>query len=275
MASRLEKHRSAIKTVEKVAQERKHTLVIHYSCESFYDRPEGRSARITSIAVRNLESAVTHSFSIHKAAEVDKKTTTVADTDYDRLEKKMLKDFYDFVESHQNYIWLHWNMRDINYGFPALEHRYEVLGGKPKQIPEERLFDLARILVSWYGTGYAGHPRLTSLMKKNRITDRDFLSGAEEAGAFDKGEYVKLHQSTLRKVDVMANIFGRLEDGTLKTNSSWRDIYGGFLPMSLNFVLNHWLVAGIGLVSSVVGLVGGIWSFVNWLGTSNGGNGGA
>lgn len=40
--------------------------IIHYSCESFYDRPEGRSPRITSIALRKLSSAQTTSFSIHQ-----------------------------------------------------------------------------------------------------------------------------------------------------------------------------------------------------------------
>lgn len=33
--------------------------VIHYSCESFYDRTDGTSPRITSIAIRNLESGQT------------------------------------------------------------------------------------------------------------------------------------------------------------------------------------------------------------------------
>lgn len=30
--------------------------VIHYSCESFYDRTDGRSPGITSIAVRKLDA---------------------------------------------------------------------------------------------------------------------------------------------------------------------------------------------------------------------------
>jgi hypothetical protein len=27
--------------------------------------------------------------------------------------------------------YLHWNMRDINYGFAAIEHRHRVLDGSP------------------------------------------------------------------------------------------------------------------------------------------------
>jgi len=43
---------------------RRAAWVIHYSCESFYDRPNGASPRITSIAVRKLDSGQTLSFSI-------------------------------------------------------------------------------------------------------------------------------------------------------------------------------------------------------------------
>ena len=45
--------------------------VIHYSCESFYERTDGRSPRITSIAIRKLDAGQTVSFSIHQVAEVD------------------------------------------------------------------------------------------------------------------------------------------------------------------------------------------------------------
>ena len=32
----------------------------------------------------------------------------------------MLARFFEFVRRHSHYYWLHWNMRDINYGFAAL-----------------------------------------------------------------------------------------------------------------------------------------------------------
>ena len=54
--------------------------------------------------------------------------------------------------------YMHWNMRDINYGFPAIEHRYRVLGGNPVIIDDDKKLDLARLLIDIYGVGYAGHP---------------------------------------------------------------------------------------------------------------------
>ena len=63
-------------------------------------------------------------------------------------------------------------------------------------------------------------------MQKNKITDIGFLNGQQEAEAFDNGEYVKLHQSTLRKADILANIFERTIDKSIKTNARRKDIYG-------------------------------------------------
>ena len=77
-------------------------VVIHYSCESFYDRPNGTSPRITSIAVRNLASGQTTSFSIHQVAERRKMLNNIEEH-YDNLEKEMLDDFNNYIHSHSNF----------------------------------------------------------------------------------------------------------------------------------------------------------------------------
>ena len=51
-------------------------------------------------------------------------------------------------------------------------------------------------------------PRLENLLEKNFIKPRDFLSGPQEAAAPENRNCVGLHQSTLRKVDVIANVTG-------------------------------------------------------------------
>jgi len=146
-------------------------IVIDYSCESFYNRPNGSSPRITSIAVRNLESGQTTSFSIHQVAEREGYSANALEQHYNQLEKLMLNEFYDYVCRHGSHIWLHWNMRDINYGFPAIAHRYKVFQGDPEQVSESKLVDLSRLLISIYGVGYIPHPRLKNLVEKNRITE--------------------------------------------------------------------------------------------------------
>ena len=113
---------------------------------------------------------------------------------YDELENQILKAFFEYAKGRLNYTWLHWNMRDSNYGFAALEHRFKVHGGQPTEIPEVCRHDLSRSLKELYGVNYISHPRLESLVKKNDITDRDFLNGEEEANAFVNGQYVDLHR---------------------------------------------------------------------------------
>jgi hypothetical protein len=209
-------------------------IVIHYSCESFFNRPEGTSPRITSIAVSSLSSRIAASFSIHQIAERRHFSREKLEEHYDELEKQMLDEFYDHVRQHQNHKWLHWRMRNSTYGFPALEHRYRVLGGKPPHLPETDLFELPRILKRIYGPDYISHNRLENLMAKNNISSLTFLTGAEEASAFDAKDYVKLHQSTLRKVDVIAIVATKAHEGTLKTGAKWRDQYGFSLRLSSN-----------------------------------------
>jgi len=257
---RFKRRQEALRKLRSFEESGQSVLLIHYSCESFYDRPSGSTPRITSIAIRNLASAQTDSFSIHKTAELRSIAPALISAQYDALEKEMLSEFFEYLHTHLGFTWVHWNMRDINFGFQAIEHRFKVLGGIPKvSLPEERKFDLARALVSIYGRQYCGHPRLESIVKINKITDRDFLNGPEEAAAFDDGEYVKLHQSTLRKVDIFANIFERTLQGSLKTQSTWLEAHA-FTPKIISEILSeHWpwailifAIAVFGVVSSII-----------------------
>lgn len=232
------------------------TVVVHYSCESFYDRTDPRSPRITSIAVRNLASGQTTSFSIHLVAEQNGRLATI-DQHFDSLEKEMLERFYEHAKVNQHKIWLHWNMRDANYGFPAIENRLRALGGTPFRIPEDRLVDLSRVLIGLYGVSYTGHPRLQTLMEKNKIRALDFLKGADEAAAFEQGMYLELHQSTLRKVDVLANIAERTHSGQLITAASWWETKGRSFRVVLEWIKDHWLW---GLLTAIA--VAGVRAFL-------------
>lgn len=257
--SNFRKRKRAKELLDECLRHPENVIVVHYSCESFYDRANGASPRITSIAVRNLESGFTTSFSIHQAAEVRGFSRAELEEKYDELERQMLDEFYEYVRQHQKHRWIHWNMRDSNYGFPAIEHRYKVLGGEPIHLHETKLFDLSRGLFAIYGRGYISHPRLEKLMDKNDISRLQFLTGAEEAMAFKAEEYVKLHQSTLRKVDVLASVAIMAQDGSLKTDSKWRERYGLSPAVIVEWMKENKLIsffAGlIALISAILGIV--------------------
>lgn len=255
---KFERNRKTKQLLNTLSKNEDNLVVIHYSCESFYDRDDGRTPRVTSICVRNFASGQTSSFSIHKIAELKKISNEEIQDKYDILEKEMLKEFFEHMKMYKNHIWIHWNMRDINYGFQALEHRFRILKGTPVSLEESKKFDLSRALVALYGNAYISHPRLQKLMEKNHITAQDFLSGAEEAKAFEEKDFVKLHQSTLRKADVLANILGRTLDNTLKTNANWKERHGLSGRLILDLALKYWIrtiVAILGVISAVMTII--------------------
>ncbi|MCW6078097.1 hypothetical protein [Clostridium sporogenes] len=231
-----------------IENNKKRVFIIHYSCESFIKHSH-TTPRISSIAIRNYESNQTYSFSINKVAEVEKKSMEQLEKEYDELEKKMLSEYFTFLNEHMDGYYVHWNMRDINYGFEALKHRFKVLGGSPVTIDEERLLDLNKLLIDYYGVNYIGHPRLQKVMEINRISSMNFLTGKEEAECFDRCEYIKLHLSTLKKVDILYDILNRQLEGTLKTNT------GKFKQ-----VINEVFDSPIYKILSVVGV---IWTVIS------------
>lgn len=246
------RHNEARKIFKEIDTNPQNYLIIHYSCESFYDIKDGHTPRVTSIAVYDYATAQTESFSIHKMAEKNHIKIDDIEHHYDELERAMLDEFFEFAKEHKTYFWIHWNMRDINYGFKAIEHRYSVLGGNPYKIPDSNKIDLARQLINCYGVGYAGHPRMEKLLEQNNIKAKDYLNGQQEADAFDNHEYVKLHMSTLRKVDVFANILNRAINSTLKVNSKWPEIYGVSVQGILNFCKDTWWIQLIWTFISII-----------------------
>jgi hypothetical protein len=165
-------------------------------------------------------------------------------SDYDRLEKNMLKAFYKFMRNHiANYKWIHWNMRDANFGFQAIEHRARCLNVSDiAQISDVNKIDLAVLLKDYYGTNYAQHPRMMNLLKKNALMSDRILSGEEEANAFNNHHYSKLHQSTLAKVEAFSQIFNMICDGTLKTDATKKDMYGGRIQYWCDAVISKWWI---------------------------------
>lgn len=272
-ANQFERHGKARSKLKEIFAHPERVSVIHYSCESFYDLPDGRSPRITSIAVRKLDNAQTESFSIHQVAEIKGVSLKSADIEpsYNEYEKLMLDDFFDYLRNNTERTFLHWNMRDKNYGFRAIEHRYKVLGGNPYIVPDDRKVDLARLMIDLYGVVYTANPRIESLMVTNKIKALDFMNGAQEAEAFNLGKYVDLHRSTLRKVDIFCNLAQRAFDKNLKTNSGWKEKHGLSWRTFLYLAKKHWLFTTVVTLGTVGGAAAAIYrgydSIVKMLGS--------
>lgn len=110
---RLKRRKDVVSRLDALLEQATTTLVIHYSCESFYDKTDGKTPRVTSLAVRNLASGQTDSFSIHQIAEEQHVAFEQIAEHYDALERHMLDRFFDFLRTRQHCNWIHWNMRGI------------------------------------------------------------------------------------------------------------------------------------------------------------------
>ena len=260
---KLRLRRQARDQVFELMDKRENVLIIHYSCESFAGRDAGTSPRITAIGIRYAANAQTHTFSIHSSAEIKGVPVTEISSKYDELERAMLDSYFTFVTEHKGFRWVHWNMRDMQYGFAAIEHRYRVLGGTPTIIPDNQKIDLARCLVAIYGIRYMNHPRMKNLLEANDISMQDFMSGEDEAKAFSEGKYLELHRSTLRKVDNMDNVLERIADGILITRSTKCDIYGQGVLAFLEWFQERPIFPIIGILGGIASIISLIYAIIN------------
>ncbi|MGS4346274.1 hypothetical protein ACKUSY_11905 [Myroides odoratus] len=258
-SKRLQERKEGLTVFDSLVKEKKTSVIIHYSCESFFVT-HGRTPRITSICLRFLSTEQTKSYSIHLQAQFEGLDfNNLTNTQFDCLEKKMLDEFFRKVEYIKDYNWVHWNMRDSNYGFEAINNRYKILGGVPIEIHEDKRSDLPRILSLIYSENYAEHGekgKLLTLAENNDITSTNALPGAEEADAFKSKEFLKLHASTLRKVDVMSAIITKVNNNKLITKSKLIDIYG-ITPIGIQEIIqNNWILkALVSLILFILGVI--------------------
>jgi hypothetical protein len=217
---RVEVRKNALQRLRDILKNPETVLIVHYSCESFFDRVDGASPRINSISVRFLGSGQHKSFSIYMFAERNHIPLNKISDNYSHLEKALLDEFYEFVEKYRDFKWVHWSMTFVNYGFPALAHRYKVLGGSPVNIPDTNLIDLAAHLKKIYGRNYIPRPPLNNLILKNDLQSQQLMTGKEEAYALEAGKYIIVSQSTETKTYILSVILYKAADQRLKTDAS-------------------------------------------------------
>ncbi|MBC7646547.1 MAG: hypothetical protein H7095_05480, partial [Pseudopedobacter sp.] len=192
--------------------------VIHYSCETFYGKPDSFSPTIVAVAVRKYLGGQTTTFSLaEKREELIYKGNQ--NPDIKQVELEMLNDLFRFFRQNMNSLFVHWNMRSSQYGFKAIEHRYRILGGQPISLPENNLYDLADIFRAIYEKGYIEDPKLESLAKKNELGMRHFMAGGAEADAFDQGMFSDIKLSTIKKVEIISYLLEYKLQAKLKTNA--------------------------------------------------------
>jgi hypothetical protein len=233
--------------------------IIHYSSQSLFDGDDGAlSPRITSVVVRHYSTGQTVSFATHTVAEYLGIPRDDIERRYDDVERELLTHFYDFARDRREKFWVHWNMRNVTFGFEHLEHRYRVLTGRePPSIPVEVRLNLNDILKIRFGDDYVGDPRMPSLMALNGGKIQGFLSGKEESDAFKDKDFIRMNTSTIAKVGFFSHVISLALRGKLKTAGK------GFA----NFVdrlLDSRKARMVAIISAMIGLPTGIIQLVLW-----------
>lgn len=245
--------------IKEIRENPENFYIIHYSCQSLYDDNEALSPRITSIAITHYATEQTVSFSTHSIAEELHIPRDDGRDRFDEVELKLLRDFYAFVRDRRDKFWIHWNMRNLTYGFEHLEHRYRVLGGADAPvIPVERRLNLNDLLSDRYGGRYAPHPKLKSLMELNGGIHRHFLSGEEEVQAFQNNEFIRMHNSTLAKVGFLYAVIRKLLSGKLRTASRG-------IGVALDRIFESRAAKAVGLLATTITIGVGLWQIGLWI----------
>lgn len=198
--------------------------IVHYSSESIYDEGVdrgGMSPRITSIAVMHVPTRQTVSFSMHAIAEEKGIPKQGVEQHYDEIELAIIERFYVFVRDRREKYWIHWQMKNIVYGFEHIEHRFRTLTAdksiSPPHIPVEVRINLDSVLREKYGDDYVPNRRMLNLMLLNGQRDHRFMTGEEEAAAFKAREFIRLHNSTISKVEFFRHVITLMLKGKLRT----------------------------------------------------------
>ena len=238
-------------------------FAIHYACQSFYQDNQIASTRIGCISLRQIASGQVTTFSIAKMAELYRLSPADIPPRWNALERTMLGEFYEFIRTTRTARYLHWNMRDDTFGFGALAHRFEVLGGRPEDIPEHNRIDLARLLHELYGDHYvAARSKLDALAKRNGLVSSDMLPGAEEAAALEQGQFRLVQMSTQSKVKLISDIASRTHDKTLRTDAGIVATHGVPVRLMIRRLIEN---PGYTIASGMVGGFVVVFKAYDWL----------
>ncbi len=232
----LNRHKRSIKEIDELYDEPSKVKFIHYSAESTFKTKDDQAPRVVAIAILDYKSLTITTFSINKIAELKKIPFSKIKENYAELEKEMLDEYFDYIKSNTNNNWVCWKMKDITYGFLALEFRYRVLGGEPIIIPEDNKYQLSDLFKDKYGSRYISKGndlnkgRLYSLLEKNHITKKHLMSGLEESEAFGNGDFGKITKSTTSKVEAITYLVTKSAEKSLNTDSKltqrMKEFYG-------------------------------------------------
>ncbi len=253
----------AVRNIKKITEDPSKVFFIHYSESSTYDDDDygNISPIITSIVIKSLDGQIDKQYAIHlEADKADIPKDQIQDS-YRELEFRILKLYNDFVKRHLDCFWIHWDMKNIHFGFEAIKHRYEkifeTLDGYC-EIPNNKKKNLRTIIEGMYGDNFVtGSDPLKSLLlcNSNNIEDSTYLSRENESSQFENKNFIAVMKSVDIKVEFIKKATQKLSCKKLIVSN--KNNYAVFVD-----TVNHPIFTFIGWVATVTGLIFAIYVYV-------------
>jgi hypothetical protein len=250
----------AVRNLNKITEDPSKVLFVHYSESSTYDDDDygNISPIITSIVIKSLDGQIDKQFAIHlEADKADIPKDQIQDS-YRELELRILKLYNDFTKRHLDCFWIHWDMKNIHFGFEAIKHRYEKIFESLDdycEIPNNKKKNLKTIIEGMYGDNFvSGADSLKSLMlcNSNNVEDSTYLSKDNESFQFENKNFIAMIRSVDLKVEFIKKATKKLS--YKKLTVSRKNNYAVFVD-----TVNHPLTTFIGWLVGIIGLILTIW----------------
>jgi len=246
----------AVANLKKLTEDPSKVLFVHYSQSNTFDDDDygNISPIITSIVVKSLDGQIDQQFAIH--FEADKADIPIDEIQYSYrdLELRILKSFNDFARRYSGCNWIHWDMKNIHFGFEAIKHRYEKIFGDLKdynEIPINNKKNLRDIIEGMYGENFVDGPdTLKSLLKCNsrNIDNNVYISSSIESTEFERKNFDNVIKSVDLKVDFIKKATNKLIQRKLIVSN--KNNYAVFVD-----TVNHPIFTFIGWIATIAGLV--------------------
>lgn len=249
----------AVKNLKNITKNSSKVLFIHYSASNTFDDDDygNISPIITSIVIKSLDGRIDKQFAIHlEADKADIPIDQIQDS-YRELELRILKLYNNFVKRHLDCFWIHWDMKNIHFGFEAIKHRYEKIFENLNEyceIPNNKKRNLRDILEGMYGENFVKTTdtfKGLMLCNSKNIEDPNYLSSVDESQQFENKNFISVIKSVDLKVDFIKKSTKKLVNKKLIVSS--KNNYAIFVDMVDHpiFTFIGWIVGLIGLLIAI------------------------
>lgn len=256
----INEHKEANSIISDYVKKKSDYIFIHYARQNCFADAYEKGPRIIAIVAMNAESEQFVVFSLKKSAEKQGNDFfKLSEMEQDQIEHDMLCDFFEYVNDNKAKTWLHWNMKNNNFGFSAIEDRFRSLKGDPIHFGESKLINISVLLKKKYGMNYAKDNmwngklmgKMYDIFILNNINDSYILDGEREIIEYILKNIIPIEQSVLGKLKAFKIIMEKTADNVLKNRGNvLKDVYGLSIQGIAKYIQDNALLA---LIFSILG----------------------